>query len=119
MGDLIREKFGVRVSLLIFGCLFIANMGTIIVDLSAVKTTSALFNLPPIPSVIVIIVVIFFFVTKGNYKLTQNIMLVSCFFYLAYIISAIKANPDWGLALGNLVYPHGVVFTPNTCATTC
>ena len=85
-------------------------MGTIIVDLSAVKTTSAIFNLPPIPSVIVIIIVIFFFVTKGNYKLTQNIMLVSCFFYLAYIISAIKANPDWGLALSNIAYPHGVVF---------
>lgn len=110
LGDLIREQFGVRVSVLIFVCLFIANMGTIIVDLSAVKTTSAIFNLPPIPSVIVVIIVVFFFVTKGNYKLTQNIMLVSCFFYLAYIISAIKANPDWGLALSNIVYPHGVVF---------
>ncbi len=111
LGDLIREKWGVKVSLLIFGCLFIANMGTIIVDLSAVKTTSAIFNLPPIPSVIVIIVVIFFFVTRGNYKLTQNIMLASCVFYFAYIISAIKAQPDWGMALGNMVYPHGVVFT--------
>jgi len=114
LGDLIREKFGVRLSLLIFGALFIANMGTIIVDLSAVKTTSAMFNLPPIPSVIFIVVVIFFFVTKGNYKLTQNIMLLSCFFYLAYIISAVKAQPDWGLALSNLVYPHdpsGSLFT--------
>src|SRR5512136_2522588 len=55
LGDLIRERFGVRASMLIFSCLFIANMGTIIVDLSAVKTTSALFNLPPIPSVIFII----------------------------------------------------------------
>jgi Mn2+/Fe2+ NRAMP family transporter len=111
LGDLIREKFGVRMSLIIFGCLFIANMGTIIVDLSAVKTTSAMFNLPAIPSVIFIIVVIFFFVTKGNYKLTQNIMLLSCFFYLAYIISAFKAKPDWSLALSNLVYPNGVAFT--------
>jgi Mn2+/Fe2+ NRAMP family transporter len=112
LGDLIREKWGVKISLLIFGCLFIANMGTIIVDLSAVKTTSAMFNLPPIPSVIVIIVVIFFFVTRGNYKLTQNIMLLSSLFYFAYIISAIKAQPDWGLALSNIAYPHGVVFTP-------
>jgi len=111
LGDLIREKWGVKISLLIFGCLFIANMGTIIVDLSAVKTTSAIFNLPPIPSVIVIIVVIFFFVTRGNYKLTQNILLLSSFFYIAYIFSAIKVQPDWGLALSNIVYPHGVVFT--------
>lgn len=112
LGDLIREKWGVKVSLLIFGCLFIANMGTIIVDLSAVKTTSAIFNLPPIPSVIAVIVVVFLFVTRGNYKLTQNIMLASCVFYFAYIISAVKAQPDWGLALGNIAYPHGVDFTP-------
>jgi Mn2+/Fe2+ NRAMP family transporter len=107
LGDLIREKFGVRVSLVIFACLFVANMGTIIVDLSAVKTTSEIFDIPSILAVIVVVVVTFFFVTKGNYKLTQNIMLVSCFFYLAYIISAVKANPDWGLALSNILYPHG------------
>ena len=112
LGDLIREKWGVKVSLLIFACLFVANMGSIIVDLSAVKTTSAIFNLPAIPSVIVVIVIIFFFVTKGNYGLTQKIMLGSSLFYLVYIISAVKANPDWGLALSNLVYPHGVDFTP-------
>ena len=112
LGDLIREQYGVRISILIFTCLFVANMGTIIVDLSAVKTTSAMFNLPPIPSVVAIIVVIFFFVTRGNYRLTQNIMLVSSIFYLAYIISAIMAKPDWGLALSNLVYPNGVNFTP-------
>jgi Mn2+/Fe2+ NRAMP family transporter len=111
LGDLIREKFGIRVSLLIFTCLLIANMGTIIVDLSAVKTTSGMFNLPEIPSVIFIIVIIYLFVTKGNYKLTQSIMLLSSLFYLAYIFSAFKAKPDWGLALSNIVYPHGVVFT--------
>jgi len=113
LGDLIRERYGVKASLLIFSCLVIANLGTIIVDLSAVKTTSAMFNLPPIPAVIVIILVIFLFVTRGNYKLTQNVMLLSSLFYLAYIISAIKANPDWGMALSNLAYPHGVEFTPD------
>jgi Mn2+/Fe2+ NRAMP family transporter len=111
LGDLIREKFGIRVSLVIFACLVIANMGTIIVDLSAVKTTSGMFHLPEIPSVIFIIIIIFIFVTKGNYKLTQSIMLLSCFFYLAYIFSAIKANPDWRLAVTNIIYPHGVAFT--------
>ena len=110
LGDLIREKFGIRVSLVIFTCLLIANLGTIIVDLSAVKTTSEMFHLPAIPSVIFIILVVFLFVSKGNYKLTQSIMLLSSLFYVAYIISAIKATPDWGLAVSNLLYPHGVEF---------
>jgi Mn2+/Fe2+ NRAMP family transporter len=112
LADLIREKWGVKVSMLIFASLIIANMGTIIVDMAAIKTTASMLHLPAIPSILVMIVVIYFFVTKGDYKLTQNIMLLACVFYFAYIISAFKANPDWGLALSNLVYPHGVAFTP-------
>lgn len=112
LADLIREKYGVKVSLLIFTGLLIANMGTIFTELSAVKTTSALLNLPAIPAVFLIVLVSFVFITKGSYKITQNIMLVSCLFFIAYIFSAVKAKPDWGLALSNLLYPHGVEITP-------
>jgi Mn2+/Fe2+ NRAMP family transporter len=112
LADLIREKYGVKAATFIFCALVIANMGTIIVDMSAIKTTSAMLNLPSIPALLIIVALIFIVVTRGNYKLFQNLMLVSCLFYLAYIISAVKAKPDWGMALTNLVYPHGVVFTP-------
>jgi Mn2+/Fe2+ NRAMP family transporter len=111
LADLIREKYGVKVSLLIFASLLVANLGTIFTELSAVKTTSALLHLPAIPSVLLIVAVSFVFITKGSYKLTQNIMLVACLFFLTYIFSAVKAKPDWGLALSNLVYPHGVDFS--------
>ncbi len=111
LADLIREKFGVRAALFIFLALLAANMGTVIVDLSAIKTTSEMLHLPSIPVVIIMVVIIFLFVTRGNYKLTQAIMLIACLFYMAYIFSAIKAQPDWGLAINNLIYPHGVGFT--------
>lgn len=111
LADLIREKFGVRVALVIFIALLVANMGTIIGDMAAIRTTTNIFHLPAVPALFVMVILIFFFVTRGNYKLTQSVMLFSCLFYLTYIISAIKAKPDWGLALGNLVYPHGVEFT--------
>jgi Mn2+/Fe2+ NRAMP family transporter len=111
LADLIREKFGVRAAVLMFLALLIANIGTLVTEISAVKTTSAMFNIPAIPAVIAIVLVSFLFITRGNYKLTQNIMLVACLFFLAYIFSAVKAKPDWGLALGNLAYPQGVDFT--------
>jgi Mn2+/Fe2+ NRAMP family transporter len=82
-----------------------------VTELSAVKTTSAMFNISPTPAVIAIVLISFVVITRGNYKLTQNIMLVACLFFLAYIFSAIKAKPDWGLATSNLVFPHGVDFT--------
>jgi Mn2+/Fe2+ NRAMP family transporter len=111
LADLIREKFGVKVSLFIFGALLLANMGTIVTELSAIKVTSAMLGIPGIPAVFVIILISFLFITRGNYKLTQSIMLVSSLFFVAYIISAFKARPDWGLALSNLAYPHGVNVT--------
>jgi len=111
LGDLIRERYGIKASLFIFLCLFIANMGTIIVDVAAFKTTAGMLRLPAVPLSIIMIVITFIVVTKGNYKLTQNIMLLSCLFYLAYIFSAFKSNPNWGLALNNLVWPQGIHFT--------
>jgi Mn2+/Fe2+ NRAMP family transporter len=110
LADLIRERYGVRAAVLMFGALLIANMGTLITEVSAIKTTSAMLNLPPVPMVIGIVVLSFFFITRGSYKLTQNIMLVACLFFVSYIVSAFKAQPDWGMALSNLIWPHGVDF---------
>lgn len=111
LGDLIREFHGVEVAIFIFTALLIANMGTIIVDIAAFKVTAQMLHLPVIPLLIIMIVAIFAFVIKGSYKVTQNIMLLSSFFYLAYIFSAFKSNPDWDLAFKNLVWPHGINFT--------
>ncbi len=111
LADLIREKYGVQVSLLIFLGLFIANLGTITVEVSAIKTTSGMLGIPIAPFVILILLISFVFITRGNYKLTQNIMLIVSLFYVTYIISAIRAKPDWNLALSNLLYPHGVAWT--------
>jgi Mn2+/Fe2+ NRAMP family transporter len=111
LADLIRERWGVRAAIFMFGCLLIANMGTLVTELSAFKTVAGMLNLPPIPSVLVIVVISFIFITRGNYKLTQNIMLISCLFFISYIISAIRARPDWNLAVTNIFYPHGVTWT--------
>jgi Mn2+/Fe2+ NRAMP family transporter len=91
--------------------LLIANIGTLITEISAVKTTSGMFGIPPVPAVIAVVIIAFVLITRGNYKNTQSIMLVACLFFLVYIFSAVKAKPDWNLALTNLAYPHGVHFT--------
>ena len=113
LADLIREKFGVRAAVFMFIALLIANVGTLVTEISAVRTTSAIFNIPPEPAIIAIVLISFVFITRGNYKLTQNIMLLACLFFLAYIFSAVEAKPDWSLATSNLVYPHGVDFSGN------
>jgi Mn2+/Fe2+ NRAMP family transporter len=113
LADLIRERFGVRVSIIIFGALLIANLGTLTVEFSAFKTTSVMLNLPVYPFILVVVVLLLLVMIRGNYKLTQGIMLISSLFYVAYIISAVKAHPDWSMAVSNIFYPHGVAFTPS------
>ena len=55
-----------------------------------------MLNLPALPAVTVILVIAFLMITKGDYKMTQRLMLFSCLFFFAYIFSAVKARPDWG-----------------------
>jgi len=109
LADLIREKYGVRAALFMFGVLLVANIGTLITELSAIKTTSQMLKIPLAPLFVVAIVAFsFFFIVRGNYKLTQALMLITSLFYIVYIISAVKANPDWGMAVSNLFFPHGI-----------
>lgn len=112
LGDLVRENYGIKAAIFIFIAVAIANLGTIIVDVVALKTTGSLLQIPSTPLTIVVLILSYVLVTKGNYKTIQNIMLFSCLFYLAYIFSAFKSNPDWGLATSNIIFPNGVDFTP-------
>lgn len=111
LADLIRERYGVRIAMLMFGALLVANVGTLITELSAVKTTSAMLHLPPTPIVLGFAVAAYLLISRGNYRVTQAIMLIACLFFITYIFAAFKAQPDWGMALTNLIWPHGVDFT--------
>jgi len=108
LGDLIRERFGIKISMLVFSGLALANMGTIVANMSAIKTTSTMFGLAPIPLMLLIITISYLFISKGSYKTNQNIFLISALFYFTYVISAFKSKPDWNLALTSIVVPKGI-----------
>src|SRR5512136_1548980 len=59
LGDLIRERFGIKASMFMFAALLIANLGTLVTELSAVKVTASMLKIPAVPAVIVIVVVSF------------------------------------------------------------
>ena len=45
LGDLIREKFGIRISVLIFTLLFFVNLGVIVQNIGGLKDGLSLFSL--------------------------------------------------------------------------
>jgi Mn2+/Fe2+ NRAMP family transporter len=109
LGDLIREKFGIRVSVSIFLLLFIVNFGVIIQDVGGLKAALDLFNLNYLIFLPILIIFLFLFITKASYAKVEKFFLILIFFYLAYFVSAVLARPDWERVGRSLFIPQGPV----------
>lgn len=106
LGDLIREKFGIRISVLIFSLLFFVNFGVIIQNIGGLKDGLSLFNLNLWIFLPVVISFLFIFITKASYAKVEKFFLFLIVFYIAYFISAVLSKPDWGLVAKSLVIPQ-------------
>ena len=112
LGDLIREHYGVRTAVILFVFYFIVNQGVVLQDVTGLKSSLQLFNLPWQPLLIAICVVLIFLVIFLNYKNLQRIFLVTILFYAVYIVSAFLSHPNWGEAIKqSLFLPNKVYIT--------
>lgn len=105
LASLIRERFGLRWTSFVMIILFIANIGVIAAEFAGIGASLEIFHIPRFVSVPIAAIAIYFFITKGNFKTLERIFLLLSSFYIVYIISAILAKPNWGLALKSLVIP--------------
>lgn len=108
LGDIIRERYGIRISVFIFSILFLVNMAVIIMDVSAIKDALHLFGISPY-LFIPILGILFAYIVWGSYKTSERLFLVMILFYFVYIISAVLAKPDWNAAVSALFIPQGTV----------
>lgn len=95
LGGLIRERFGVKFTLLALFLLLIANIFVTISNFSGVAAGFELFG---IPRYIVLPLSAFFIIrisTIGKYNRIEKIFLFSTFFYISYVISGFLAKPEW------------------------
>lgn len=111
LGDLIRERFGVRTAMIVFILLIIANFGSVLTNVAAAKTASRMLGFPPVPFVAAVIIMSFLLITLTRYEKSQKVFLTGSLFYLAYFFSAVKGNPDWGMMLKSLFVPTHAVYT--------
>ena len=95
LGDLIRERYGVGISLFIFILYFITNQGVVLQNISGLKASFQLFNVNWQLFLILTCFFLIFFVIFFDYKKIQRLFLVMVLFYLSYIFSAILAKPNW------------------------
>lgn len=105
LADLIRERFGIKITIFVFICLFLVNFGVVIQDVGGLQGGLHLFGLNEKILTPFILLLLFYFIIKANYKKIEKFLLVLICFYLTYLISAVLAKPDWGLAAKSLIMP--------------
>lgn len=105
LSDLIREKFGVKLTFFAMTILLIANMGVVFGDFAGIAASLELFDISKYISIPIVSVSIWLLVTKGSYKKVENIFLLFTFVFFTYIISAFLTKPDWGHVMTSMVTP--------------
>lgn len=94
LGDLIRERFGLRCSAVLIVLIFIVNLSNILADVAGVASVADIYHIPRIMFVPVFSILIWFVIVKGNFNFVQNIFLTSSVLFFCYIINGFIAHPD-------------------------
>ncbi|TCL62771.1 NRAMP (natural resistance-associated macrophage protein)-like metal ion transporter [Hydrogenispora ethanolica] len=108
LSDLIREQFGVRLTLFAMVTLFLANIGTVIAEFAGIAASLDIFGVPSIISVPVVALLIWLLVVKGSYALAEKAFLILSLVFLSYVVSGVLAKPDWHEVLKASVHPQFV-----------
>jgi NRAMP (natural resistance-associated macrophage protein)-like metal ion transporter len=95
LSDLIRERFGAKVTFYLMILLFLANLGNTISEFAGVAASMEIFGISKYISVPASAIFVWWLVVKGTYKSVEKAFLVACIFYLSYIISGFMGKPDW------------------------
>jgi Mn2+/Fe2+ NRAMP family transporter len=103
--DLIRERFGVRVTAFAMLCLLLANVGTTIAQFAGVAAGTELLGVSRYITVPVAALLVGFLVLRGSYDNVEKVLLVLCLAALSYVVTAIMVRPPWGEVLRQAVTP--------------
>ncbi len=104
LAALIRENFGVRITLITMAGLFFLNTFTTSAEFAGIASASEIFGVSRYISVPAAVFIVFLFVLRFNAKIVERTFVVLSLIYVTYIISGIQAHPDWhAVAAGTLI----------------
>lgn len=104
--DLIRERFGVKMTTFAMFCLLIANLGTTVAEFAGIAAAGELFGISKVITVPVLAVLMSLLILRSNYKVVENILIGLSLAALSYIATVFIIKPDWGVILHDSVRPQ-------------
>lgn len=105
LGELIRERYGVRSTVFILTILILANLANTVAEFAGVAAAFEIFGVPRLLSVPLTALFVSWLVIKGTYTRVERVFLVASGLYLVYAISAFVAQPPWGEVLRQTMRP--------------
>ena len=105
-GDLVREQFGIRVTLAIMALFVFANVTVIIAEFAGIAASMELFGVHKNVSVPISAFIVWFVVVKGNFKQVERFLITISLVYLTYVFSGIMSNPPWREVARQIMIPH-------------
>ncbi|MDE1178419.1 MAG: Nramp family divalent metal transporter [Edaphobacter sp.] len=99
LSDLIREEFGLRMTVVVMVLLVIVNFGNVMAEFSGIAGSMQLFHLSKYISVPVCAFIVWLLIVKGDYKSVEKVFLFASVVYIAYIFTGVLSGPDWHAAL--------------------
>jgi NRAMP (natural resistance-associated macrophage protein)-like metal ion transporter len=103
LSELIREEYGLRITFMLMCGLVLCNLGDVVSEFAGVASSMDLFGVNKFISVPIAAALVWSLVVFGDYKKLEKIFLFLSFLYVAYILTAVVAHPDWKLAGRELV----------------
>ena len=105
-GDLVREQFGVKVTLAVMSLFVFANLTVTIAEFAGIAASMELFGVHKYVSVPVSAVIVWFVVVKGNFKQVERFFILISMIYFTYVVSGFMAQPPWSAVARQIVLPH-------------
>jgi NRAMP (natural resistance-associated macrophage protein)-like metal ion transporter len=99
LSDLIREEFGLRVTVVMMVLLVIVNFANVVSEFIGIAGSLHLFHVSKFISVPLSALLVWFLVVRGDYKRVEKIFLVASVVYIAYIFAGVLSQPNWHDAL--------------------
>ena len=106
LGDLVRERYGVRWALFATASVLVANLGICISEFVGIGAALSLAHVPVQVSVPIAAVGVWLLLVRGTYKMAERIFVAMTIPFFAYPIAAVLAHPDWGDVGHSIVAPH-------------
>ncbi|MBB6144861.1 Mn2+/Fe2+ NRAMP family transporter [Silvibacterium bohemicum] len=103
LSDLIREEFGLRITVIVMFLLVLVNFGNVIGEFAGIAESLELFGLSKYISVPICSTLVWLLAVRGDYKKVEKVFLAASVFYVSYIIAGVLSQPSWHTALVDTV----------------